>query len=118
VFLNGSTIVGRAVFFDPTNKENDMKRIVGLLSGAALVFTGAASAASISTIDMAPGLAGANLKNLATERNTRYALMVSYPVGLTAQPTILDTATGKTGQKCGVDKQCRSPFNFRRGFNS
>ena len=51
-----------------------MKRIVGLLSGAVLVFTGAVSAASISTIDMAQGLAGANLKNLATERNTRYAL--------------------------------------------
>lgn len=90
-----------------------MKKTTGVLSACLMLFAGAVSAANIDTIEMASGLAGPNLKNLAAERSTRYALMVSYPLGLTAQPTILDMTTGKTGQKCGVDKKCKSPFDFR-----
>ncbi len=90
-----------------------MKKITGVLSGCLMFFTAAVAAAGAGTIEMASGLAGPNLKNLAAERSTRYALMVSYPLGLTAQPTILDMTTGKTGQKCGVDKKCKSPFDFR-----
>ncbi len=90
-----------------------MKKITGVLSGCLMFFMAAVVAAGADTIEMASGLAGPNLKNLAAERSTRYALIVSYPLGLTAQPTILDMATGKTGQKCGVDKKCKSPFDFR-----